>query len=881
MMARPLRRRRRKLSVPRPWAPARRSVILRRGRSSALMTSPPPGPPAGPAADHRDAPTRYRFGAFVLDLARRELHRDGTPVDMPARVFECLEALLLHRDRAVGRDELLQAVFRRTDVADGQLAQVVLRARRCVDDDGNAQHTIRTVPRFGFRWVARTQAVLVDADADGSGDAVAPAAAASASTVAPLQQPARSPPPSPALAGALDDARDVHSTDVPADLPATDRALLARLAAKRRAATLALVACVVAVVALGTAAWWRISQAPPAEPGAAATTAATAGEVRKTAVATVVLPARVTGGGDTAWVRLGLMDFLAERLRLAGLSVPPSENTLALLRGQDRGGGIDALDADDPTLRDALSAGVLVTVDARRAGDGWRVVLAAAGGDGWRNESDGEAPDPLAAARLASDRLLAAMGRDAPAGQAPIDIDERLQRVRAAILANELDVARAILREAPAGALSAPRMRYFRAQVDYRGGDIDAARRELDALLAGDPAEFTDPRFHARLLILRAASLVRGNQVPDAARDFDAALAALAAGGVADEADLEHGLVLSGRAVTRALLGDGNAALADFGAARVRLERAGDRLGVARVEANMGAFELSRGRPAVAQEFLAPALAVFEAAAAMNEQQTTRSTIVEAQLARLDATAALATADRAIALLPRTPDPSMRLAASLDRAAALVALGRLSEARAVLESPANVAKALAPAEAHRATTWVELAWQSGDAARVIALADATLPTLAPAEQARRDWLRLRRAQAARIADAPPARDGGIDTGRQDSPIASLARAVELGDAPEAEALYREALARADDRSNPLETVEVVAAWSDWLLARGRADDAAVLVGRIAAWTARCYDCARLQWRLAEAEGDRAAIATARKAMTTLAGERRLPALAPP
>ena len=101
-------------------------------------------------------PPAYRFGAFEFDLARRELRRDGVPVEMPVRVFECLECLVVHRDRAVGRDELLQAVFRRTDVSDGQLAQVVLRARRCVDDDGQAQHTIRTVPRYGFRWVAAT-----------------------------------------------------------------------------------------------------------------------------------------------------------------------------------------------------------------------------------------------------------------------------------------------------------------------------------------------------------------------------------------------------------------------------------------------------------------------------------------------------------------------------------------------------------------------------------------------------------------------------------------------------------------------------------------------------------------------------------------------------
>src|SRR6478672_9609158 len=102
-------------------------------------------PPESPSA-------RYRFGTRVLDPARRELRCDDVPQQLPARTFECLHYLIAHRDRAVGRDELVRAVFGRPDVSDAQLAQVVLRARRAIGDDGQEQRAIRTVPRFGFRW---------------------------------------------------------------------------------------------------------------------------------------------------------------------------------------------------------------------------------------------------------------------------------------------------------------------------------------------------------------------------------------------------------------------------------------------------------------------------------------------------------------------------------------------------------------------------------------------------------------------------------------------------------------------------------------------------------------------------------------------------------
>lgn len=66
---------------------------------------------------------------------------------MPAYLVE-------HRDRAVGKDELVASIWERVDVSDTKLSQTVLRACRAVDDDGQTQNVIRTVSRFGYRWVA-------------------------------------------------------------------------------------------------------------------------------------------------------------------------------------------------------------------------------------------------------------------------------------------------------------------------------------------------------------------------------------------------------------------------------------------------------------------------------------------------------------------------------------------------------------------------------------------------------------------------------------------------------------------------------------------------------------------------------------------------------
>ena len=109
--------------------------------------------------------TRLRFGSSLIDLATRELSDDGRLLALSPRVFDCLAYLVEHRERAVGRDELMAAVWGRADISDSQLAQVMLKARRAVGDSGEAQRVIRTVAGFGYHWIAAVEPVVEAAQA--------------------------------------------------------------------------------------------------------------------------------------------------------------------------------------------------------------------------------------------------------------------------------------------------------------------------------------------------------------------------------------------------------------------------------------------------------------------------------------------------------------------------------------------------------------------------------------------------------------------------------------------------------------------------------------------------------------------------------------------
>jgi TolB-like protein len=93
------------------------------------------------------------FGNHRLDLARRELRRAGELVAIEPRAFDLLAFLVQHRDRVVGKDDLLQGVWGGRIVSDSALTTRINAVRRALGDDGASQRLIRTVTGKGVRFV--------------------------------------------------------------------------------------------------------------------------------------------------------------------------------------------------------------------------------------------------------------------------------------------------------------------------------------------------------------------------------------------------------------------------------------------------------------------------------------------------------------------------------------------------------------------------------------------------------------------------------------------------------------------------------------------------------------------------------------------------------
>jgi DNA-binding winged helix-turn-helix (wHTH) protein len=103
----------------------------------------------------------FRFGSFSLDSRTRQLVRDGTDVALSPKAFQLLLLLVENRSRAMSRDELQQQLWPSTFVLETNLAGLVAEVRRALCDSAEHPTFVRTMHRFGYRFIADVD----DADA--------------------------------------------------------------------------------------------------------------------------------------------------------------------------------------------------------------------------------------------------------------------------------------------------------------------------------------------------------------------------------------------------------------------------------------------------------------------------------------------------------------------------------------------------------------------------------------------------------------------------------------------------------------------------------------------------------------------------------------------
>ncbi|MGQ0801616.1 MAG: winged helix-turn-helix domain-containing protein [Pseudomarimonas sp.] len=781
----------------------------------------------------------YRFGGYELRPATRELLTADGPVTLTSRAFDCLHYLIEHRDRAVGRDELASAVWGQVDVSDAQLSQSILRARKAVGDAGNDQLCIRTVHKFGYHWVAETT------------EAQEPVP-----SVAVPQETTVAGPAEPRVVAVREEARHAQSE--------SSAQVVGRTPTAMRRWTWAIGA---AVVLLLGGSWLAQKQDTPEAP------LAVVDSEPRVSMRVIVLPINVAVGIGADWVRLGAIDVIANRMRSAGLPVPPSETMIALLRAE---GDV----ADPEGLRG--SAEWIVSGSAERSARGWRVVLQALDPHGNRLVSEAETHDVLDAFRETTDAVLRQLGFAAPSTPAlPHSIEEPLQRAQAALLENDFESARQILAESPALLADEPELRFQMVLVDFRAGRLDQVVPALRQLLDSQGIT-TRAWLKARAHTLLGSVDLMMDRAADAETEFESALALIGP----DEYPLDHARALGGRGAARATQERYAEGLADLGQARLELQRGGDALAQARMDLMIGSLELLRRRPAAARTVLTDAIDRLQQFGAWNERMHGYSELMLCEFALLDYQSADAASEAAFALFPNVENGFHRAEAYLHRIQLRILQGRLAEAEALfadvdaLQLPAHprfdgIAHALRAALSDWRGQSETVITEAGRAIELLPVNEKPLAALAVRMRQRALLSEGRLDEAAQSLNDLRGFLSGAD-----APVAVLIARAELeharGHGDAAEQAFAAALDSAERDGIPAERLWATGSWVEALIADQRLDQAGSLVGRLIPIAQQDFRFALLELRFAHARQRLPEWTRALQRATRLAGERTIP-----
>src|SRR5215470_12895484 len=93
------------------------------------------------------------FNGLLLDVERRELCRGSLPVKLEPKVFDLLVYLVRHRNRVVGKEELIDRIWNGRIISDAALTTRINGVRRALGDTGKDQRLIRTYRGRGFRFI--------------------------------------------------------------------------------------------------------------------------------------------------------------------------------------------------------------------------------------------------------------------------------------------------------------------------------------------------------------------------------------------------------------------------------------------------------------------------------------------------------------------------------------------------------------------------------------------------------------------------------------------------------------------------------------------------------------------------------------------------------
>jgi tetratricopeptide (TPR) repeat protein len=586
----------------------------------------------------------------------------------------------------------------------------------------------------------------------------------------------------------------------------------------------------------------------------------------------LVMPVAVTPmDSESAWVRLGAMDYMATRLRASGIEVLPSEEALRI----DKAIEGEAPAAAREKLQSLSGAQRIALPQMRREGKDWSIRMRVFGA-GPERTIEGRGDTALAAAAAAADAWLRQMGEQGKVGPPPGPLAERLHRIDAEILAGRLTEARRMVRTATPAERGDPRFLLREGKLEFRAGNLDAASRGFQQALDKSSSEDPGTKIGA---VLGLGSIARArNDLGLAEQRYSQALALLEAPpGQRVDARL-MGLAYQGRGIVRAEHDDFDGAARDMGQARVWLQRSGDLVSLAVVGHNLGNVEALRGDYVQALREFDRSIETFERFGVDDYLANSLHEKAEVQLILARPADAGETMRLADAQLPKLEDDALAAVILLTKAKVQIALGQLRAAAGSLAQ--SRARGMPDADPRMLELRLHLDLARGQFAQARSLAADN-----PAAAGAGGGLLLAGVQAAlRARDLPLARawlaraSQDARTQGESAFASTLAQALvdrAAGQPAGALAQAEKAATFVEARDSPDGEIQAGLVRAMVLLDNRQSAAASAIMGELEKYSETDFRVAWVMSRLYQALGDAGAAASASARAKALAGERSL------
>ena len=101
----------------------------------------------------------FQVGPWLIEPSLNSVSHNGESIHLAPRVMGVLVCLAQHPGQSVSKEVLLQTVWPDTFVSDDVLKGSISELRRLLEDDAREPTIIQTIPKRGYRLVARVQPV--------------------------------------------------------------------------------------------------------------------------------------------------------------------------------------------------------------------------------------------------------------------------------------------------------------------------------------------------------------------------------------------------------------------------------------------------------------------------------------------------------------------------------------------------------------------------------------------------------------------------------------------------------------------------------------------------------------------------------------------------